>query len=81
MAEMMRLDVFRQKVLEAAKEAGFEQAEVYTVRADSLRVMATGGRWPITPLPISWAFRCAAFMKVAWATAPRRRWTKKRLRS
>ena len=44
MAEMMRLVVFRQKVLEAAKEAGFEQAEVYTVRADSLRVMATGGQ-------------------------------------
>lgn len=44
MAEMMRLDVFRTRVLEAAKQAGLEQAEIYTVRADTLRVMATGGQ-------------------------------------
>lgn len=44
MAEMMQLDVFRKNVLAAAKEAGLEQAEIYTVRADSLRVMAMGGQ-------------------------------------
>lgn len=44
MAETMRLDVFRAEVLKAAKAAGLEQAEIYTVRADSLRVLATGGQ-------------------------------------
>lgn len=44
MAEMMRLDVFRAQVLKAAKAAGLEQAEIYTARADSLRVLATGGQ-------------------------------------
>lgn len=44
MAEMMRLEVFRAQVLKAAKEAGLEQAEIYTARADTLRVLATGGQ-------------------------------------